>query len=65
MQIKIFMESPAGDVKEIVVTDPNKDLVPLMVAGWHQVQIQEPVTQQPVAQAPGVQKPHEQAEEEK
>ena len=45
MQIKIFMESPAGDVKEVVVTDPNKDLVPLMVAGWHQVQIQEPVTQ--------------------
>ena len=37
MQIKIFMESPAGDVKEVVVTDPNKDLVPLMVAGWHQV----------------------------
>ena len=35
MQIKIFMESPAGDVKEVVVTDPNKDLVPLMVAGWH------------------------------
>ena len=30
MQIKIFMESPAGDVKEVVVTDPNKDLVPLM-----------------------------------
>ena len=51
MQIKIFMESPAGDVKEVVVTDPNKDLVPLMVAGWHQVQIQEPVTQPPVAQA--------------
>jgi hypothetical protein len=43
MQIKIFMESPAGDVKEVVVNDPNKDLVPLMVAGWHQVQIQEPV----------------------
>ena len=32
MQIKIFMESPAGDVKEIVVTDPKKGLVPLMVA---------------------------------
>ena len=62
MQIKIFMESPAGDVKEIVVTDPNKDLVPLMVAGWHQVEIQEPVTQQTVAQAPHQ---HEQAEEEK
>ena len=43
MQIKIFMESPAGDVKEVVVTDPNKDLVPLMVAGWHQVRLQEPV----------------------
>ena len=28
MQIKIFMESPAGDVKEVVVNDPNKDLVP-------------------------------------
>jgi len=61
MQIKIFMESPAGDVKEIVVTDPSKDLVPLMVAGWHQVQIQEPVTQQPVTP----QAPHQQAEEEK
>jgi hypothetical protein len=31
------MESPAGDVKEVSVTDPNKDLVPLMVAGYHQV----------------------------
>lgn len=62
MQIKIFMESPAGDVKEVVVTDPNKDLVPLMVAGWHQVQIQEPVAQQPVAQALHQ---HEQAAEEK
>jgi len=62
MQIKIFMESPAGDVKEVVVNDPNKDLVPLMVAGWHQVQIQEPVAQQPVAQEPHQ---HEQAEEEK
>lgn len=62
MQIKIFMESPAGDVKEVVVTDPNKDLVPLMVAGWHQVQIQEPLTQQPVAQVSHL---HEQAEEEK
>ena len=62
MQIKIFMESPAGDGKEVVVTDPNKDLVPLMVAGWHQVQVQEPVTQRPVSpQAP----PHQQAEEEK
>lgn len=62
MQTKIFMESPAGDVKEVVVTDPNKDLVPLMVAGWHQVQIHEPVTQQPVAHEPHQ---HEQAEEEK
>ena len=43
MQIKIFMESPAGDVKEVVVTDPNKDLVPLTVAGGHQVRLQEPV----------------------
>jgi hypothetical protein len=60
MQIKIFMESPAGDVKEVVVTDPNKDLVPLMVAGWHQVKLQEPVGHEPVTQAP-----HEQAEEEK
>jgi hypothetical protein len=25
----VFMESPAGDVKEVSVTDPNKDLVPL------------------------------------
>jgi hypothetical protein len=56
------MESPAGDVKEVVVNDPNKDLVPLMVAGWHQVQIQEPVTQPSVAQE---QHQHEQAEEEK
>ena len=62
MQIKIFMESPAGDVKEVVVNDPNKDLVPLMVAGWHQVQIQEPVTLPSVAQEPHQ---HEQAEEEK
>ena len=62
MQIKIFMESPAGDVKEVVVNDPNKDLVPLMVEGWHQVQIQEPVTQPSVAQEPHH---HEQAEEEK
>ena len=62
MQIKIFMESPAGDVKEVVVTDPNKDLVPLMVAGWHQVRLQEPVMQRSVAQEPHQ---HEQAEEEK
>ena len=33
----VFMESPAGDVKEVSVTDPNKDLVPLMVAGYRQV----------------------------
>ena len=50
MQIKIFMESPAGDVKEVVVNDPNKDLVPLMVAGWHQVRLQEPVGHESVAQ---------------
>ena len=62
MQIKIFMESPAGDVKEVVVNDPNKDLVPLMVAGWHQVQIQEPVKQPSVAPENHQQ---EQAEEEK
>ena len=62
MQIKIFMESPAGDVKEVVVNDPNQDLVPLMVEGWHQVQIQEPVTQPSVAQEPHQ---HDQAEEEK
>jgi hypothetical protein len=37
----VFMESPAGEVKEISVTDPNKDIVPLMVAGYHQVFIDE------------------------
>ena len=37
----VFMESPAGDVKEVSVTDPNKDLVPLMVAGYRQVFIDE------------------------
>jgi hypothetical protein len=41
-QQKVFMESPSGDVKEVLVTDPRKDLVPLMVQGYHQVQIQEP-----------------------
>jgi hypothetical protein len=62
MQSKVFMESPSGDVKEIEVSDPNRDLIPLMVGGWHQVQVQEPVTQRPVSpQAP----PHQQAEEEK
>lgn len=33
----VFMESPTGEVKEVSVTDPNKDLVPLMVAGYRQV----------------------------
>ena len=37
----VLMESPTGDVKEVSVTDPNKDLVPLMVAGYHQVFIDE------------------------
>jgi hypothetical protein len=55
------MESPAGDVKEVVVTDPARDLVPLMVAGWHQVQMQEPVAHQP---APAQSRPQH-AEEEK
>jgi hypothetical protein len=41
-ETKVFLESPSGDVKEVVVTDPMKDLVPLMAAGWHQVKIQEP-----------------------
>ena len=39
---KVFLESPSGDVKEILVTDPRRDLIPLMVEGYHQVQIQEP-----------------------
>jgi len=39
---KVFLESPSGDVKEILVTDPRKDLIPSMVQGYHQVQIQEP-----------------------
>ena len=63
MQIKIFMESPAGDVKEVVVNDPNKDLVPLMVAGWHQVQI--PGTGRASRTGRTGATPHEQAEEEK
>ena len=62
MPSTVFMESPAGDVKEVAVNDPNADLIPLMVAGWHQVQIQEPVTLPSVAQEPHQ---HEQAEEEK
>ena len=41
-ETKVVLESPTGDVKEVVVTDPMKDLVPLMVAGYHQVKIQEP-----------------------
>ena len=62
MPSTVFMESPAGDVREVAVTDPAKDLVPLMVAGWHQVQMQEPVAHQPApAQAP----PPQQAAEEK
>ena len=41
-ETKVFLESPSGDVKEVVVTDPMKDLIPLMAAGYHQVKIQEP-----------------------
>jgi hypothetical protein len=41
-EAKVVMESPAGDVKEVVVTDPMKDLIPLMAAGYHQVKILEP-----------------------
>ena len=37
----VFMRSPEGDVKEVTVTDPNKDLVPLMVAGYCQVFVDE------------------------
>ena len=60
MPSTVFMESPAGDVKEVAVTDPAKDLIPLMVAGWHQVQMQEPVTHQAdPAQAPPPQQPEE------
>jgi hypothetical protein len=38
------MKSPTGDVKEVTVTDPRKDLVPLMVRGYHQVFVEEKTT---------------------
>jgi hypothetical protein len=41
-ETKVFLESPTGDLKEVVVIDPMKDLIPLMAAGYHQVKIQEP-----------------------
>jgi hypothetical protein len=37
----VFMRSPEGELKEVTVIDPNQDLVPLMVAGYHQVQVAE------------------------
>ena len=48
----VLMESPTGDVKEVSVTDPNKDLVHLMVAGYHQVFVDNhPPAPAPAAQA--------------
>jgi hypothetical protein len=46
----------------VAVTDPAKDLVPLMVAGWHQVQMQQPVAHQT---APAQATLSQEAEEEK
>jgi len=37
----VFMRSPEGELKEVAVTDPHKDLVPLMILGYHQVQVAE------------------------
>jgi hypothetical protein len=37
----VFLKSPTGEVKEITVTDPSKDLVPLMSQGYHQVFLQD------------------------
>ena len=37
----VFMRSPEGELKEVTVTDPHKDIVPLMVTGYHQVQAAE------------------------
>ena len=58
MQNSVFMKSPAGDMKEVVVSDPNRDLVPLMALGWRQVTEQPPATGEPA-----VPEPHEVEEE--
>ena len=37
----VFMRSPEGELKGITVTDPHKDIVSLMLIGYHQVQVAE------------------------
>jgi hypothetical protein len=37
----VTLRSPSGETKEVVVTDPRKDLVPLMAQGYHQVRVPE------------------------
>jgi hypothetical protein len=58
MQTKVFLKSPAGDVTEVSVSDPKKDLVPLMVQGYRQVFLDD----HPPAAAPAV-APHQAGEE--